>query len=138
MEHMFKKSLAIAALVSVVAVEAANTATPTLVYRSQGFHADRQKTAGMVGHTDQYDVESWYGTFDVGVGYARSFRDDRISRSLFGANINCANDCSADILVQGSQVANRDANAWLADYLYLPCGFSGSFSVSPNIQNVLV
>ena len=89
MEHMLKKSLAIAALVGVVAVEAASS-TPTLVYRSQGFHADRQKTAGMVGHTDQDEMESWYGTFDMGVGYARSFRDNRIARSLFGADVSCA------------------------------------------------
>ena len=44
----------------------------------------------------------------------------------------------ATILVQGSEIASRSATAWLADYLYLPCDFSGSFSVSPSIQNVLV
>ena len=137
MEHLFKKYFTIAALLSLAALEAAHSVTPTLVYRSQGKHADRQKMVGMVGHINRYDVESWYGTFDVAVGYMRSFRDDRIARALFGSDLNC-NDCAPTILVQGSSVANRDPKAWLADYLYLPCDFSGSFSVKPRIQNVVV
>ncbi len=137
MEHLFKKTLAIAMLLSGVSALADNKATPTLVYRSQGFHADRQKMVGMVGHTDMYDGESWYGTFDLGVGYMRSFREDRIARCLFGEDLNCS-DCPPTIKVQGSSVSSRESNAWLADNLYLPCNFDGSFSVSPRIQNVVV
>ncbi len=136
MERLFKKFLTITALLSVVAAQA-NTVSPTLVYRSQGFHSDRQKLAGMVGHTHLYDMESWYGTFDMTVGYLQSFRNDRIAYTLFGADLNC-NDCAPSIIVQGSGVANRNAKAWLADYMYLNCDFDGGFTIDPKIKNVVV
>lgn len=136
MERMLKKFFSIAAMISVFAVQA-NTVTPTLVLRSQGFHGDRQKWVGEVGHINLYDMESWYGTLDVAVGYMRSFRDDRIAFALFGKDLDCSG-CEAQITVQGSQVANRAEKAWLADYLYLPCDFTGSFRIQPRIQNVVV
>jgi hypothetical protein len=136
MEHIFKKFLTITALLSVVAAQA-NNVTPTLVYRSQAFHSDRQKLAGMVGHTHLYDMDSWYGTFDATVGYMRSFQESKIAYALFGSDLNC-NDCSPSIKVQGSGVATRDAKAWLADYLYLNCSFDGEFTIKPQIQNVVV
>ena len=40
--------------------------------------------------------------------------------------------------MQGSNVANRDSHAWLADYFYLNCDYDGSFCVSPRIQNVVI
>ncbi len=138
MKSLLKKLLSITALVSVAAVNAEATPTPTLVYRSQGFHGDRQRNVGMVGHINLYDQESWYGTFDMAVGYMRSFRDDSIARCLFGADLQCNDSCSNQILVQGSEVTGRDSKAWLADYLYLNCNYDGGFSISPRIQNVVV
>ncbi len=137
MNSVLKKFLSITALLSVVAVQA-NSVTPTLVYRSQGFHGDRQRDVGMVGHINLYDMESWYGTLDLGIGYMRSFRNDRIARCLFGDDLQCNDTCNNQVLVQGSSVANRNANAWLADYMYLNCDYDGSFSVNPVIQNVVV
>ncbi len=137
MKQVLKKILSITALLSFVAVQA-NNVTPTLVYRSQGFHGDRQRNVGMVGHINLYDMESWYGTFDLGVGYMRSFDSEKIARSLFGCDLICNSDCNNTIKVQGSSVASRDANAWLADYLYLGCDYDGSFSINPRIQNVVV
>lgn len=137
MERMFKKIFSIAALLSMVAAQA-NNVTPTLVLRSQGFHGDRQKWVGEVPHINLYDMESWYGTLDVAIGYMRSFRDDRLAFCLFGKDLDCSGSCNNEIKVQGSQVASRDAKAWLADYLYLPCNYSGTFSIDPSIQNVVV
>lgn len=137
MKPLFKKLVAITALVSVVASEA-NNVTPTLVYRSQGFHGDRQRNVGMVGHINLYDMESWYGTMDLGIGYMRSFRNDKIAKCLFGDDIICDDGCKNTIKVQGSEVSSRDSKAWLADYLYLNCNFDGSFSIDPIIQNVVV
>ncbi len=137
MNQLFKKIFSITALVSVVAIQA-NNVTPTVAFRSQGFHADRQRDAGMAGHISLYDMESWYGTFDIGIGYMRSFRDNRIAHCLFGDDIQCNDDCNNTILVQGSRVLNRDPRAWLADYLYLNCTYDGSFSIRPLIQNVVV
>ncbi len=138
MKSFLKNFLSITALLSMVAVEATNNVTPTLVYRSQGFHADRQRDVGMVGHINLYDMESWYGTLDLGIGYMRSFRNNKIARCLFGNDIICEDDCNNTIKVQGSEVGTRDARAWLADYLYLNCEFDGSFSIDPVIQNVVV
>lgn len=137
MNQLFKKIFSITALLSFIAIQA-NQVTPTLVYRSQGFHGDRQRNVGMVGHINLYDMESWYGTFDLGIGYMRSFRDNRIARCLFGNDLICDDCCENTIKVQGSNVSNRDAKAWLADYLYLNCDYDGSFCVKPLIQNVVV
>jgi hypothetical protein len=137
MKSFLKKILSITALLSIVAVEA-NNVTPTLVYRSQGFHGDRQRNVGEVGHINLYDMESWYGTIDMAVGYMRSFRSTRIARCLFGDDLICNDNCKNTIKVQGSGVTTRDAKAWLADYLYLNCEYDGSFQIDPLIQNVMV
>lgn len=137
MNQLFKKIFSITVLLSVVALNA-NDSTPTPRFRSQGFHADRQRDAGMVGHTNLYDMESWYGTLDLGIGYMRSFRDDRIACCLFNGDLVCDDCCDNTILVQGSKVTSRDAKAWLADYLYLNCTYNGSFCIKPIIQNVVV
>ena len=137
MQLSFKKLLSITALFSIVAVHA-NNVTPTLAYRSQGFHGDRQRNVGMVDKINLYDMESWYGTLDMGVGYMRSFKPSTIAHCLFGADLQCNDDCNNTIKVQGSEVASRDAKAWLADYMYLNCEYDGSFRISPLIQNVVV
>ncbi len=136
MERMFRKFFSVAALLSMLAINA-NETTPTLVLRSQGFHGDRQKWVGEVGHIHLYDMESWYGTLDIAVGYMRSFREDRLARCLFGTDVDCCDGC-ATIKVQGSEVTTRDPKAWLADYFYLNCNFDGSFRIRPRIQNVVV
>ncbi len=137
MKSFLKKILSITALLSIVAVEA-NNVTPTLVYRSQGFHGDRQRNVGEVNHINLYDMDSWYGTLDMAVGYMRSFKPTRIAHCLFGDDLICDDNCKNTIKVQGSEVTTRDAKAWLADYLYLNCEFDGSFRVDPIIQNVMV
>lgn len=138
MEHVFKKFFSVAALLSIVAVDA-NNVTPTLALRSQARHADRQKWVEETGQINRYDMESWYGTMDVGVGYMRSFKDQGLASALFGSDLSCGDDCNGgSVLVQGSAVTSRDAKAWLADYLYLNCNYNGSFVVSPRIQNVVI
>ncbi len=112
--------------------------TPTFVPRSQG----RDKMRTMVGtlawgHTDLCNMDCWYGDFSIGVGYAQSFRNDKISRCLFGCDIDCG-ECKDTILVQGSDVENRNCKAWLADYFYLNCDYDGSFQFRPKIQNVFI
>lgn len=136
MNHLFKKIFSITALLSAVFAQA-NESTPTLVLRSQGFHADRQRNVGEVGKINLYEMESWYGTMDLGIGYMRSFRGGSLARQLFGDDISCG-ECNDVVLVQGSGVADRAATAWLADYLYLNCDYNGSFSLKPLIQNVVV
>ena len=142
------KFISLLALVSAIATQAHSPVTPTLALRSQGFHADRQRNVGMTNHINLYDTESSetskkdnsyrYGTLDIGVGYERSFRSEKLARCLFGDDLICNSDCKNTIKVQGSGVASRDAKAWLADYLYLSCDYDGSFSIKPRIQNVTI
>jgi hypothetical protein len=77
--------------------------------------------------------DGWYGSLSVLPEYTRSFKSDAINTSLFGSDV-----CSGRIVVQGSNVAGRDTQAWLADYFYLSPDFDGEFFVKPVIQNFLV
>ena len=129
--------LSIGALLGIAAMQA-NNVSPTLVYRSQGFHGDRQRNAGEVDNINLFDMYSLYGTMDIGLGYLRSFRPNRIAQCLFGDDLICNDICTNTIKIQGSEVANRDPKAWLADYFYLNCEYDGSFSINPVIQNVVV
>ncbi len=137
MNQTIKKIFSIISLVSFVAVQA-NSVTPTMAFRSQGFHGDRQRNVGEVNSINLYDMESWYGTLDLTVGYMRAFNTKHIARGLFGCDLICNSDCNNVIKVQGSSVASRDAKAWLADYFYLNCDYDGNFSIRPRIQNVVV
>lgn len=130
-----KKLLMLCALVCSTIM--ANETTPTLSYRSQGRHADRQKWVQETDKTNLYDRANRYGTLDMAVGYMASFRPKDIAKCLFGPDLIC-DGCDAQILVQGSNVASRDPKAWLADYLYLNCSFNGNFTIKPSIKNVLV
>ncbi len=136
-KQITKKLIAAISLVAIFSLQA-NNVTPTLAYRSQGFHADRQRNVAEVGHINLYDMQEQYGTLDVALGYSRSFRSEKIAESLFGCDLICNNDCKNLIKVQGSGVASRDSKAWLADYFYLNCDYDGCFSINPRIQNFTI
>jgi len=108
-------------------------AYPFLQARSQGRNSARQ----MVGEQqfiNQYDMDSTYGTFSVALEYSRTFRNERITNFLFGKDlVNCC-----ELYIQGSGVANRNANAWLADYFGLPTDYYSRVSFCPKVQNVIV
>jgi len=103
--------------------------------------SDSRNTARilMVGNYDKvnkYDAESWYGILNLSLGYAGSFRSEKIADCLFGdcfCNDNCCD--GRTINVKGSAVEDRDnCKAWLADYFYLPRNYNGSFRVKPQIK----
>lgn len=144
------------ALLSIAPLLADSSVTPTLALRSQGRHADRQKWAGQAHHINMLEQQSYtrfsddykyYGTWDIGLAYMSSFRNNRLAHCLFGNDIVCADDieepnCCAqhasNILVQGSDVENRNPKAWLAEYFYLNCEYDGGFSIKPLIQNIMI
>jgi len=144
MECSFKKVLSIALLLSsglALADSCCNTTcdstgiksvSPKYTIRSQGTNAVR-RMVGSVGKMNLYDVDKLNGTMALTLEYGQSFNNDNIAECLFGT-CDCDCDCPT-IKVQGSRVADRDANAWLADYFYLPTDYDGSFSVDPKIQN---
>ena len=136
--NRFNNVLSLAVL-SCGLLQAHSSVSPTLTFRSQGFHGDRQRNVGQVGKIYLIDtLDEWYKTTDIAVGYMRSFHTKEIAHCLFGDDLICNNTCKNTIKVQGSGVADRDAKAWLADYFYLSCDYDGSFRIDPRIQNVVV
>ncbi len=155
--NMIKRFLSVAMLCSAIAIQANHDGdcfpSPTFVPRSQGSNT-MLKLVGEVGQTHLYDMDCWWGTFDITPLYSQSFRSQRITDCLFGRDALCnvsncsvlsscdpCNDCdgnSRSILIQGSAVANRNANAWLADYFYLPPDFQSQIRFSPRIKNFLL
>lgn len=105
--------------------------TPTIVARSQGRNAV-DKVAGLTEKVHLYD-EGTYVNVDATVGYAQTFKANKIAKALFGADVS---SCGR-ILVQGTLAPSRDANAWLADYFYLPPDYNSSFCIKPKIENFL-
>jgi hypothetical protein len=91
---------------------------------------------GSVGHTHLFEQESYYGMFAATVEYNHSFDPKSLAHTLFGNDLQ--GSCCDTILIQGSQVVNRDPKAWLADNFYLPALYEGAFAVRPSIQNYLL
>jgi hypothetical protein len=126
-----KKNFSLVALLSAASIYADVNVTPTIVARSQGRNAVRKLT----GLTDK--VHKYEKGFNVNIAgqveFDQTFRANAIANSLFGADYS-----GCEIKIQGSQVADRDAKAWLADYFYLAPDYNSSFSITPKIQNALV
>ncbi len=100
------------------------------VIRSQGANALRR----IIQSTDKdirYDAQDMYGNYSLTTEYTRSLNPSHIARSLFGDSL-----CGGRYLaIQGSRVPNRNENALLADYFYLPTDFNSQVEVRPEIQN---
>ena len=147
MERMFKKILSLSLLLSAVGAQAEcntgscstgsgsttssstiHSVTPTIVVRSPGANAVRRMIQS-VGHLNKADMDKVYGTIAVTPEYTRSFNSSDLADCLFGA---CA------LKVQGSGVANRDENALLADYFYLPTDYQSTLRIDPVIQTFSV
>jgi len=148
MERMFKKVLSLSLLFSAFAARAdcdsgscsfssggsgstsgtINSVLPKIVVRSPGENAVRRMIQS-VGHLNKAEMDKVYGTIAFTPEYTRTFNSRHIADCLFGA-------CS--LQVQGSNVANRDANALLADYFYLPTDFQSTLRIEPVIQTFSV
>ena len=125
---------------------------PYLQFRSQGRNTARKIVGETSFHTDLYDMESWYGSFDATLEYDRSFRPQNITNALFGADAvklptttNNNNRCSGSnnnsgrsIVISGSQFTPRTAATdWMAENFLLPRNFSSIMNFKPLVQNVL-
>lgn len=108
-------------------------AYPFLQMRSQGRDAARQ-LVGVQEFVNKYGADSTNTMFSVAAEYSQSFQNERLSHFLFGNDlVDCCN-----LYVQGSDVANRNPKAWLADYFGLPTDYSSKVSFCPKIQNAIV
>lgn len=127
-----KLRLLLSLLVCISTIQAERTVTPTIVNRSQGRSADL-KVAGLSEKIHVVD-DSNYVNVDATVGFGQSFRSNKLAQCLFGSDlVNCN-----QILIQGTDVEDRNATAWLADYFYLAPDYNAHFSIKPRIKNVLV
>jgi len=107
--------------------------TPKFTIRSQGSNVVR-RILGSIGKRDLYGMDNGYWTFSLTPEFVDSFDSAKIAQCLFGDSL-----CDEHYLkIEGSRVQNRDANALLADYFYLPTDFQSVVEVEPNIRNFLV
>jgi hypothetical protein len=150
MNHIIRHSLYITALcISSVAV--ADT-IPYLAPRSQGINSARE-LVGWQSQINQWNMCCNYGSLSIAPEYTKTFRHDCIAKSLFGealvdgstttsgATNSCNNkhDCGCQkILIQGSQVNDRNEHALLAENFYLPTDFSSEITVKPAVENIIV
>jgi len=138
MEQTFKKifSLLMLCTYGTLCADAPEThaVAPKFTIRSQGTNAARR----IVQSADLmclYDMDKINGFITLTPEYTRSFNNNKIAECLFGRQ-HCG-DC-VNLKIQGSRVENRDPNALLADYFYLPTDFSSTVQINPRIQSFLV
>jgi hypothetical protein len=108
------------------------TLSSVIEHRSQSSNNAR-KVAGEFGYVHLRDQDEWYMRSASAFEYQRTFRSDRLAQSLFGCFVD---DCG-NLLIQGSAVADRDPNALLADYFYLPTDYNSVVSVKPVITDLI-
>src|ERR1700722_19650342 len=130
--HIYRY-LSLSILVGGLCLHAADPSTPVVTkftIRSQGANALR-RVIQAVGKQDIYDAQDLNGNYSLTTEYTRSSRASQIAYSLFGDSL-----CGGRYLkIQGSRVINRDTNALLADYFYLPTDFNSVVTVRPEIQS---
>lgn len=110
--------------------------SPLLLPRSQGRNSARE-LAQWEQFINLQNKKDYSGAFYSALEYAQSSRPCQISQFLFGSDIK-TDCCSNTLLIQGSQVENRNSKAWLADYFGLSPLFESSVSFCPKIQNVIL
>lgn len=115
------------------AVDPSAVVTPKFTIRSQGSNVPR-RVMGSIGKRDLYDVDNSYWTFSLTPEFTDSFDSSKIAQCLFGDSL-----CNEHyVKIEGSRVLDRDANALLADYFYLPTDFQSIIEFEPRIRNFLV
>ena len=115
-----------------------NAVAPYISIRSQSVDAARD----LMGWTDKinlYDMENLYITTGIVFEGTRSFDSDALAHCLFGITTPAINSSDTVALrVSGSQVPNRGATDWLADYFGLPTTFQSTLFFKPRVSNLII
>lgn len=111
-----------------------NAVVPIIIPRSQSVDTARL-LVGQTRYINLYDQEQVYGCWAFTLEYEKSMRSHEISRNLFGSDL--INDTKPFIQITGSQVGNRDATDWLADYFGLPTDFVSRISFDPKVDSII-
>ncbi len=107
---------------------------PIIIPRSQSVDSARD-IVGVTRYINLYDQEQVYGCWAFTLEYEKTFRSHDINRTLFGADL--VNGAPPFIQISGSQVANRDATDWLADYFGLPTDFQSRITFDPKVSSII-
>lgn len=108
---------------------------PFVQWRSEGRDTARKLVGTTSHHVYLYDMESFYGTFNMTPQYDQTFRADELTRALFGNSL--INDNT--ITITGTAATPTDITKdWMAENFYLPRNFKSTISFSPEVQNFLV
>jgi len=132
MKHLMRISIILSTLVGCGVTHAT---IPFYSIRSQAI-APARNLAGWTNYLYDPYADDYHGIFGAAFEYTRTFRHRNIERCLFGLDLIGPHDCQY-IKISGSQVANRDNRAWLADYFCLPTDFESEISFSPRIDNFI-
>ena len=115
-----------------------NAVSPYISIRSQSVDSSRF----LIGLTDKinlFDMENLYITGALTLEGTRSFDSDALAHCLLG--ITTPSTSSSDepsLQVSGSQVPNRGASNWLADYFGLPTTFQSTLFFKPRVTNFIM
>src|SRR5262249_27530933 len=108
---------------------------PFIQPRSQSEDSARE-LVGWTRYINLYDRECMYGAWAFTLEYERTFRPGNIRRALFGSDLVPGDP--PFIKISGSQVGNRDATDWLADYFGLPTDFESKIFFKPVVDNIIL
>ncbi len=107
---------------------------PFIQPRSQSEDSARE-LVGWTRYINLYDQECVYGSWAFTFEYERTFRPGDIQFNLFGTDI--VDGDPSFIKISGSQVGDRNATDWLADYFGLPTDFQSTISFNPRVDSLI-
>lgn len=108
---------------------------PFVQWRSQGRDTARKLVGTTSHHVYLYDMESFYGTFNMTPQYDQSFHNDELLECYFGSSLS---NCNV-LTIAGTDAPARDVTKdWMAENFYLPRNFKSTIAFSPKVQNFLV
>jgi hypothetical protein len=130
--------------------------SPYIAFRSVGRDATR-KVTGMAGHEHVLGNDDWSTNFFIQPGYKRSFRNNRLSKVLFGPALvqsptsttgttsstgsGCSSlSCDNETFVIAGTLATpaTPTNALRAEDFYLPRDFQSTIHIDPRVSSAYV
>lgn len=131
---MKHKKISFAALALFMAIPL-NAIVPIIIPRSQSEDSARD-LMGWTRYINLYDQEQVYCAWAFTPEYTHTYSSNDINRNLFGANL--IDDTRPFIQISGSQVGDRNATDWLADYFGLPTDFQSKITFNPHVSNIML
>ncbi len=110
---------------------------PFIQPRSQSEDSTRD-LIGWTPYINKYDQECFYNAGAVTAEYMQTFKPDHIRFTLFGHDLVNTEEEKPFIQISGSQVGDRNATDWLADYFGLPTDFQSTLTFEPKVTNTIV